>query len=303
MVFPASVTPFDEKGRVDALGVAKLIAWFQAAGCQGIVWAGTNGEGPSLSAVEKRDLMQTATQLRDAASSPLEMILGVSTPSLDEAVWLSKQAHNAGGKAILLMAPGYFREATEAGIEAWFRAVLDRSPSPVLLYNFPQRTGFTLSPELVARLATHERVLGLKDSSWNEANLVAYREALPGRELYVGNETLLPTALAAGWTGTISGAANVIPEWLHAVLTDPPESSAEKFAIILPLLEAIRRAAQPAMHKALLHAWAVLPRPDVRLPLLPPDEGDVEAMRSLMQSVIGRGSYATTVSANTSRTS
>src|SRR5436305_4424299 len=108
-IYPAAVTPFDEKGRVDILCVARLLAWFEAAGCKGAVLAGTNGEGPSLSATEKRDLIREAIPLR----GKLDIILGIATSSLEEAVWSCNQAQNAGAVAALVMPPSYFREATE----------------------------------------------------------------------------------------------------------------------------------------------------------------------------------------------
>src|SRR5437588_2512986 len=121
-IYPAAVTPFDEKGRIDMLSVARLLAWFEANGCKGAILAGTNGEGPSLSPVEKRDLLRDAMPLR----GKLELILGIATSSSDEAIWLCKQAGSLGAKAILLMPPFYFREATSCGMQKWFELVISR---------------------------------------------------------------------------------------------------------------------------------------------------------------------------------
>jgi 4-hydroxy-tetrahydrodipicolinate synthase len=287
-VYPAAVTPLDEKGRVDAAGLAKLLAWFEAAGCRGAVLAGTNGEGPSLSATEKRDLIETACRLGVfGPEGRLVLILGIATPSLEEAVWLCRRAADAGAAAALAMAPGYFREASEEGVARWFEALLERSPLPVLVYNFPQRTGFTISANLLRRLSEHPNLAGVKDSSGEVANLAGYREALEEcHRLFVGNETLLLDCLRAGWSGTISGAANSVPQLLSQIvgewLEDGRESAEAKFRILLPVLEALRTAPQPAGHKALLHAYGVLPSPAVRLPLeaCPP-----ETLRSLLDEV------------------
>ena len=282
-LYPAAVTPFDAKGRIDRAGLAKLLAWFDGAGCRGVVLAGTNGEGPSLSAVEKRDLVVAAKTL----AGDMELVLGISTPSTDEAVWLCKQAHNAGGSAVLLMPPGYFREAADAGILEWFRFVLDRTPVPVIVYNFPKRTGVTLTPEMLHSLSDHVRMAGVKDSSGESANLAPYREAVRDRPLYVGDETLLLDALAAGWTGSISGAANVVPVWLAQVLLAEGELREARFSVLCPVLEQIRKSPQPATHKALLHAWGVLPMPDLRLPLLPSPSETVASLESLISERLG----------------
>jgi len=267
-VYPASVTPFDSSGRIDTAGVARLLAHFEAAGCSGVVLAGTNGEGPSLSAVEKRDLVREAQAVRGG----LDLILGIATSSLDEAVWLSKRAAEFGAIAVLVMPPGYFRTVEMEGIRAWFLRLMDSSPLPVIVYNFPKMTGITLDADLLASLVPHQRFAGVKDSSGDRVNLDAYRKAVPhGKVLFVGDERLLFEALKAGWTGTISGAANVVPNWLAEVvrlwLAADSEGSEAKFHLVLPAIEVIRGLPQPVGNKALLHRLGVLDSREPRLPL------------------------------------
>jgi len=264
-IMPASVTPFDENGRIDFVSLAKLFAYFEACGCSGIVLAGTNGEGPSLSAVEKRDLVKEAVQLTN-----LPVVLGVATPSLDEATWLCSQAGKSGATAILLMPPGYFKIATERGTMNWMKAVAEQSPIPVIAYNFPKYSGFTMSAEFIAELAQHANILGFKDSSGDVANLTAYRKASPEKILLVGDETLLLKSLDAGWQGSISGAANLVPQWLVRIFEQwgvDAEKAETKFKILVDVLSEIRRGPQPALNKAVLTEWGVIVRPDVRLPL------------------------------------
>lgn len=287
-VFPAAVTPMRADQRVDEESLAKLLAWFESAGCRGAVLAGTNGEGPSLSAVEKRDLIEAGMRLR----GKLEMVLGIATPSLEEAVWLARRAADAGAAGVLVMPPGYFREAGEDGIVSWFESLLERSPAPVIVYNFPQRTGITLTPGLLERLGRHANMAGVKDSSGDAANLAGYRAALPeGKALYVGNETLLLDALEAGWSGSISGAANSVPHWLAQIVDEwfagDRVSAGEKFKILRPVLEAIRTAPQPAGHKAVLHRFGVLAEPALRLPLSAAGPGVRDALLAAIERATG----------------
>ncbi len=265
--FPAAITPYREDGEVDQPGMARLLAWFESKGCAGAVLGGTNGEGPSLSAIEKRDLLRAMMPVRGS----LDLILGVATPSLTEAIWTCKQAAKIGAAAALVMAPGYFREASEDGIRGWFMALMDEADLPVLVYNFPQRTGITISADLMESLGRHERMAGAKDSSGNAENLGRYAAALPGRSLFVGNETLLLDALRSGWSGTISGAANVLPCWLSRIVAlwqaGEQEQAEIKFKLILPALEAIRKSPQPATNKAVLAGLGVIDSGRVRLPL------------------------------------
>ncbi|MBI1756217.1 MAG: dihydrodipicolinate synthase family protein [Fimbriimonas ginsengisoli] len=293
-VYPAAVTPMTPDGAVDLPAVARLLAWFEASGCAGAVVAGTNGEGPSLSTYEKRDLIRAAV----ASAGKLSILLGVATSSLEEAVWLCEQARKAGAAAALVMPPGYFREATEEGIGQWFSALIERTALPIVVYNFPQRTGIELSAALLGRLAKHERMAGVKDSSGKAENLAAYRAALAdGKCLFVGNETLLWDALEAGWSGTISGVANVVPRWMSQIVAEfmggarsvvPARESAQtKFALALPVVKALRAEPQPATNKALLESLGLLPCGAVRLPLLSADPSRIKGLRSQIEERVG----------------
>ena len=281
--YPASVTPFREDGEIDQPGMARLLAWFESQGCTGVVLAGTNGEGPSLAAVEKRDLLRAMMPVR----GKLDLILGIATPSLSEAIWSCKQAAKIGATAALVMPPGYFRSASEEGIYGWFMALMDAADLPVLVYNFPQNTGISISAELLRRLSKHQRMAGAKDSSGEAANIPAFAAALPGRSLFVGNETLLLDALKAGWSGTISGASNVIPIWLSQVValwhSGDREQAELKFKLILKTIETFRKSPQPGTNKALLARLGILDSPRLRLPLTEPDEveGAWSALKTL----------------------
>jgi 4-hydroxy-tetrahydrodipicolinate synthase len=273
-VFPASVTPFDENGEIDFPGVARLVSWFRSHECSGIVFAGTNGEGPSLSAVEKRDLVKIAVPLANEAP----IVLGVTTSSLDEAIWSCESARKAGAAAALVMPPTYFKDASWEGIARWFEALLDATTLPVLAYNFPQRSGFAIVPELIDRLHPRDNFAGVKDSSGEAGNLEPFKQAAPGKKLYVGDERLLVKALDAGWNGTISGAANVIPGWLSRVAkewTTDQESARVKHSLVEGPLKALKSSPQPTTNKAILARLGQLDRRAPRLPLLEMEDDDL----------------------------
>jgi len=257
---PAAVTPFEESGKVDAAGVARLLAYFQAEGATGVVVGGTTGEGPSLTSFEKRDLVRLAVE----TANGLPIWLAVATTSLEEGLWMAREASKAGAAGVLVMPPFFHREID---VTPWLRAFLERSSADVLLYNFPRFTP-ALNPEMLSSLALLPRLVGLKDSSGSPENLVPFAAALPGRRLFVGDETLLGPALAAGWSGTISGAANVLCRELAGALADEGESRAVKLELLLPRLTEIRGTPQPMGHKRTLVEQGVLDRADVRLPLV-----------------------------------
>ncbi|MFM9874064.1 MAG: dihydrodipicolinate synthase family protein [Fimbriimonadaceae bacterium] len=273
-VMPACVTPFDQNGQIDTASLAQLFSYFRSCGCSGVVVAGTNGEGPSLSAVEKRDLVRAAVPMAEG----INVVLGVATPSLPEAIWLAEQAGKSGAAAILLMAPSYFRSASEQGIVDWFSRVADASPIPVIAYNFPKFTGFTFSESVVTVLAQQENICGFKDSSSEIGNLEMFRSLAPDASLMIGDETLLHDALKAGWQGTISGAANLVPQWLVRVVERfgaDKDDSETAFAVLKPVVESIRQGPQPATIKSVLAHWGIVSNADVRLPLSSADGCEV----------------------------
>lgn len=286
-LYPAAVTPMDSNGAPDYVSLARLLAHFEAAGCTGAVIAGTNGEGPSLSAPEKRDLLRAAISARGR----LLILLGIATPSLDEALWLSSQAAKLGANGLLVMPPGYFRAAAPEGVRKWFVALADASEIPILVYNFPKMTGITLDVATAAELGAHPRIAGLKDSSGDPANLAAYRAAMTDDKLlFVGDETLLLQALEHGWSGSISGASNSIAPWLSRILglyASDKEQCTSRFEYVLPLIERLRSEPQPAMHKAVLHALGVLATPCLRLPLLSSPQARVEELMGLLTERLG----------------
>jgi dihydrodipicolinate synthase/N-acetylneuraminate lyase len=177
---------------IDAPYFVRLLAHFEAHGAQGVVVAGSTGEGPSLSAPEKVQLYELAVQ----AKGRLQIVAGVLSCSLDEAFYLARQAAKAGCDA-LMVAPPFYYPARLEGLIAFYRAVLDASRLPVILYNIPQRTRVKLTPALVDALLEHPNLHGVKDSSGSVrcAGAVSEVRAAPAR---VGRRGETADALSAG---------------------------------------------------------------------------------------------------------
>lgn len=278
-VYPALVTPFLSDGSIDFPGVAKLISFHAASGSKGVVLAGTNGEGPSLSAVEKRDLIRHGCALADS----MTVIAGLSTQSLPEAIWLCNQAQKSGAAAGLALPPSYF-EPNDEGVLNWFSQLCQSTELPLIYYHFPRKSGFNPPQEFFRHLLGIPGILGIKDSSGSMENLAAFkRMTSPDQILMVGNETLLLEALRTGWTGTISGAANVLALWMSRIVADF-DTEPTRFQLLLPLIERLRSLPQPATNKSILAEWGVIERRDVRLPLFPVDATEVTAQ---IESITG----------------
>jgi 4-hydroxy-tetrahydrodipicolinate synthase len=293
-VYAAAITPMYPDGSPDLVSFAKLFGWLEACGCTGVVVAGTNGEGPSLSAPAKRDLLKAAMRFRGT----LDVVLGIATPSLDEARWLAKCAADADADALLVMPPFYFRGASERGILDWFERFATDCQLPILVYNFPKMTGITFSEESLQRLGALPNVVGAKDSSGEADNLTMYKRAMPKHRLYVGDETLLISALEQGWSGTISGVANVLARWLSQIVHDwnradaskdpaSRESVRAKFELVLPLIQSLRACPQPATHKAILTELGILSSAYVLPPLVAAREERAQELLHEIEDRVG----------------
>ena len=210
-IYTALLTPFTEEGAIDEALFVRLLAFQEAAGVRGVVVAGTTGEGPSLSVSERVALYELASRTR----GQLRIIAGILTCSLPDALSLARSAADVGCDALMVAPPFYYR-ATREGLIAFYRALLDATALPVILYNIPQLTRQPITAELVDALLSFPNLLGIKDSSGAPESLATYLPFVPRLKVWVGEEKLLLRCLQGGGAGSISGLANVFPERLVA---------------------------------------------------------------------------------------
>jgi len=209
-IFPPVTTAFDSAtGDIAPLPFRQNIARLLAAGVNGIVVSGSTGESALLDAGEQRQLIAIA---REAMTDGAWLIAGTGGESTRETIALSRAAADAGADAVLVRPPSYFSAAvTPATLALHFRAVADASPVPLIVYNIPKYTHLALAPALLQQLASHERIIGVKDSSGDPKSVAAYREAVPQWAVLVGGASLLFTALELGCQGGIVGVACFAP--------------------------------------------------------------------------------------------
>lgn len=136
-VVTAMVTPFDDGGALDLDGAVRLARWLTDHGSDGLVLAGTTGEGPVLDDDEKVDLWRAVAQ---AVTVPV--VAGTGSNDTAHSVQLTRRAATCGVAGALVVTP-YYNRPPQSGIEAHFRAVAGASDLPVLLYDIPVRTGMS----------------------------------------------------------------------------------------------------------------------------------------------------------------
>jgi 4-hydroxy-tetrahydrodipicolinate synthase len=195
----AMVTPFDVAGALDLDKAAELATYLiDDQGNDGLVVSGTTGESPTTTDAEKADLLAAVV---DAVGDRAHVLAGVGTFDTVHTVHLAQQAAKAGADGLLAVTP-YYSRPPQAGVLAHFRAVADASELPILLYDIPHRTGTALAPETLIELATHDRIVGVKDA---KGDLISSSRVIAetGLAYYSGDDGNTLPLLSVGAVGVV----------------------------------------------------------------------------------------------------
>ena len=162
-IFPPITTPFYPDGNVYFKKLESNVERYSRTPMAGIVVLGSTGEAILLSDQERRDVLKAA---REAAAPDKVLIAGTGIESAVETLRLTEYAAELGYDVAMVRTPHYYKKQMQpANMLAFYRTVADRSPLPVIIYNFPQATGYDIAAELVIELAEHPNVIGIKESS------------------------------------------------------------------------------------------------------------------------------------------
>jgi 4-hydroxy-2-oxoglutarate aldolase len=206
-VFGPVVSTFKrDSGDIDCTAFAENVKSHIAAGLLGVVVCGSTGEAALLGETERLELLEAA---RRAVPPDRMVLMGTGAESTRLTVRRCHEAKTVGADAVLVVAPHYYSNAmTVEALRAHYTRVADESPLPVLLYNIPKYMHFKLAPELVAELARHPNVVGIKDSSGDMDLLKSYLQSQSDSfTVITGNGGQLHPALIAGARGGILAVA------------------------------------------------------------------------------------------------
>jgi dihydrodipicolinate synthase/N-acetylneuraminate lyase len=189
-IFPAITTPFYPDGRLYLRKLEHNVERYSRTPCTGLVVLGSTGEAIMLGDEESRDVLR---HVASAASPDKVLLAGIGRESLSETLRLAEYAAELQYDAVLVRTPMYYTpyyglNSTAGGMVTYYRALADRSPLPVVLYSIPKFTHCELPVDLVAELAHHPNIIGMKDSSGSLDSLVALIAATrsaPRRSVFV----------------------------------------------------------------------------------------------------------------------
>jgi 4-hydroxy-tetrahydrodipicolinate synthase len=285
-VVTAMVTPFHEDGGLDLEGAARLARWLVGHGSDGLVLAGTTGEGPTLSDDEKVELWAA---VRAAVDVPL--LAGSGSNDTRHTVGLSRRAAETGVDGLLVVSP-YYNRPPQAGLVGHMRAVAESVELPIVMYDVPGRTGRALSVDTVVELATEvPNIVGIKDARGVPADTAAIVARAPESfDVYSGDDGLTLPLLAVGACGVVGVATHWAGPLFGEVIAafDKGDVVAAR-EVNARLLESVAFQAteqwQHATGAKTLLAELGLPSGPSRLPLAPAPESAHEWARRIIESL------------------
>lgn len=269
-VITALITPFKE-GKVDLDGFRHNLLFQMESGIQGLLVLGTTGEGATLSDLERKMVIEEAARLKQ-----VPLMVNIGEISTEKTIQRGLEAEALGADILLVIAPPYCRPSQE-GLYRHFAAVAAATQLPIVLYHHPKRTGVDIALETVLRLAERENIIGIKDASGSIPYVGSIRRALPGFQLYAGDDLLSLPYYAIGGKGVISVLSNLLPDAMCRL------SEASYFKLF-PLMEFSQIETNPVPIKAMMNR-AGLPAGEVRLPLAPLALENAEKMDVVMGNV------------------
>jgi len=286
------VTPFTEDGSLAPEALEHLSHSVLDAGATGLVIFGTTGEAATLTAAERRSILDIcAAVCRERGAT---LIAGAGTNDTagtlqalrDLAAWPEVSA-------ALTVVP-YYTRPSQDGVIAHFARVAAGSPVPLIVYNIPHRTGTALSLRTLRELAGIARIAGMKHAvSGIDHDTVALLAARRHDfAVLAGEDVLASPLLALGATGGILASAHVCTSEFARLIAAWRSGQAgpgrEIGHRLVPLSAALFAEPNPVVIKGVLHAQGAIPSPAVRLPLLPARRETVHAAMSLLATMPGQ---------------
>ncbi len=203
-VVTAMVTPFGPEGDLDLDGAVTLARHLAGHGSDGLVVAGTTGEGPVLTDAERISLFRAVVEAVD-----IPVIASTGTNDTAHSMMLTREARAAGAAAALVVTP-YYNRPSAAGLSSHFRAVASATDLPVMLYDIPVRSGRRIGTALTVQLAREvPTIVAVKDATGDVASAAEVVGASPdGFDVYCGDDSLTLPFAAVGGVGVVSVASH-----------------------------------------------------------------------------------------------
>ncbi|MDD3857932.1 MAG: 4-hydroxy-tetrahydrodipicolinate synthase [Methanoculleus sp.] len=283
-ILPAIITPFyrDSRASLDIEGLQSNIESLLQRGVHGIVPCGSTGESATLTFEEHEQVIGKTVEVVDGR---VPVLAGTGSNNTEEAIRLTRSAKDAGADGALVISP-YYNKPNRSGLVKHFTKLADLD-LPIVLYNVPGRTAQNLLPDLVAELARHPNIVGIKEASGDITQISRIIEETRDEEFSVisGDDAMTLPVLALGGAGVISVTANVDPARMvrmyEAYRAGDLTAARALHYELAPLMRAMFIDTNPIPVKKAVELLGMAAGP-VRLPLDELDETKTEHLRKVL---------------------
>ncbi len=289
-VFPPVTSPFGANGTLSVERLRENIEKYNRVKLAGYVALGSTGEAILLSWAESERVL---VAVKEGAAHDRTLIAGTGAESTEETIHRTNRAAELGYHAALVRTPHYYKpQMSPEVLAAYYRRVADAVRIPILVYSVPQFTGVNVEAALVARLAEHPNIIGIKESSGDVRRAAEIINATPRAfRVLVGSAPTLYASLAAGAVGAILGMACVLPEAcaeLHETFTTGNTEKAQDLQqrLLEPSRLVVSELGVPGVKYAMERQgfYGGPPRP----PLLPLNEAQRRRVDEALAGVVSR---------------
>jgi len=283
-VLPAIITPFfrDSSMSLDLEGLESNIESLLQRGVHGIVPCGSTGESATLTFEEHETVIAKTVEVVDGR---VPVLAGTGSNSTAEAMRLTRSAKDAGADGALIISP-YYNKPNRSGLIKHFTKLADLD-LPIVIYNVPGRTAQNLQPDLVAELAEHPNIVGIKEASGDITQISRIIEETQDEDFSVlsGDDAMTLPILAIGGAGVISVAANIVPELMvemyESFSAGDLAHAQDLHYILSPLMRAMFIDTNPIPVKKAVELIGMAAGP-VRLPLDELDAARTEILKGVL---------------------
>jgi 4-hydroxy-tetrahydrodipicolinate synthase len=205
------LTPFQRNEDLDEEAVRRYSRWLIESGVHGLFPNSSMGEFTKLSVEERKRLISIVV---DETNGKIPVIAGTGDVSTRNTLTLTKYAKDAGADAAVVVTP-YYVHPTEDALYEHYKSISDQIDIPIAVYDIPEATGYSVRPELVARLADLDNVVAIKDSSSDMTKFIRELRHVGDKVAVLqGSEYLFVPSLAMGGPGGILGIASACPSFV-----------------------------------------------------------------------------------------
>lgn len=215
-VITAMVTPLDKNREIDYNKVEELTKYLITHGSDTVLVAGTTGEGPTLTHEEEIEVLST---VKRANANKAKVIMNAGSNCTITACRTAKMAQKEDVDAILSVVP-YYNKPNQKGMIEHFSSIARSTDLPVIIYNIPSRTGVTILPETVAKLAKeYTNIVGIKQSCADMDAVTEMKLLCPEDfSVYSGDDSLTLPMMSLGARGVISVASHIFGPELKSMI-------------------------------------------------------------------------------------